>query len=100
MPLHADTWARTPSGLAPARLPTGLGATDLVRRLVVEGRAAAQVPIGQEEARSVPRALDAPVDDRPLRQRAAGVGALLVQSEDRVALPDEDERVDPELRLR
>ena len=47
----------------------------LVRRLVVDGRPAHDAAVGEAEPGPVPRALEAAVDDGPLVQRPAGVGA-------------------------
>ena len=48
----------------------------------------------------MPRALDLVLDERALGERPAGVGALGVEGEDRVAVADDDEVVDPGLELR
>ena len=68
---HAPMMA--PSGgvsPAPDLVAAALGGADLVGGLVVDRRAAADVPVAQPEARAVPWALDAAVDDRPLRRAA------------------------------
>src|SRR6266545_6256810 len=77
-------------------LPAVGAAADLIGRLVVDRGAATEVAISQPVAGSVPGALDAVVHDRSLRQRTAGVGTLLMQREDRLALADENEVVDPQ----
>src|SRR5687768_17340588 len=62
-------------GLAP-RLPTAaLARPDLVRGLVVDGRALDDVAMLEPVSGVVPRALDHAVDDLALVERPAGMGA-------------------------
>src|SRR5260370_23503039 len=65
---------RTSAGSSP-HLETGIGAANFVGRLVVHRGAAGDVAVGEPEPRTMPRALDAAVDERPFRQRSACVGA-------------------------
>ena len=89
----------TYGGRAPDLVAAAVGGADLVDRLVVDRRSAADVAVGQPEARAVPGALDAAVDDGPLGERPAGVRADRVQRVDGVADADQHQVVDAGLRL-
>src|SRR5919197_2533591 len=82
------------SALDAACLQPVVSLADLVRRLVVNGRAALGRAVREPEPRAVPWALDAAIDDRALPERAAGMGARLMERLNGRSLANEHEIVD------
>ena len=75
-------------------------AADFVRRLVVHGWTPADIAVRQREPAPVPRALETAVDDRPLGQWTAGVGAHRVHCVQHRPDPDDRKVVLAGARLR
>ncbi len=72
-----------------------VGSPDVVARLVVGSRALNAPAVRKSEARLMPWALDAAVDELALRERPARVGALRVQRVHGLARAQHDEALGP-----